>query len=405
MVAGRLQEKNGYFYIALSYKDSNGKRKEPWFATGLKVKGNKRLAEEKLLEYRTNFDIKTGKLRTDEPEEDHSILFGDYLFNWLESIKGEVAPTTYGGYYNCITKAIRPYFNAKLITLQSITADDIETFYRDKMFPKDGKKGIKGKTALRYHANIRKCLQEAFRKGLIPNNPADLVKRPKEEPFISDYYNSKQIIELLQIVRGSKIEFACYMASYYGLRRGEIIGLKWSAFDLTYDTVTIRHTVSTTSYDGVYRLVAQDRTKSKKSYRTLPIAPELKTLLVEMKTRQETNKKLLGDTYNHKYDEYVYVDDVGKIVRPDYVSQHFPIVIKKNNLKKIRFHDLRHSCATMLRHLGVKMEDIQQYLGHSNIVTTEKTYAHFEKEQNKLSLGLIVDALAEKEIEKPDAEM
>ncbi len=405
MVAGRLQEKNGYFYIALSYKDANGKRKEPWFATGLKVKGNKRLAEEMLLDYRTNFDIKTGKLKTDEPEEDHSILFGDYLFNWLESIKGEVALTTYGGYYQCITKAIQPYFNAKGITLQSITADDIETFYRDKMFPKDGSKGIKGKTALRYHANIRKCLQEAYRKGLIPSNPADLVKRPKEEQFISDYYNSEEIKNLLNLVKGNKIEFACYMASYYGLRRSEIIGLKWSAFDLVYNTVTIRHTVSATSIGGTYQLVAQDRTKRKKSYRTLPISLELKTLLLQMKAQQEKNRELFGNTYNHQFDEYVYVDDKGNLVRPDYISQHFPIFIRNNNLKKIRFHDLRHSCATMLRHLGVKMEDIQQYLGHSNIVTTEKTYAHFEQEQNKLSLSLIIDALADKEIEKPDTEM
>jgi len=397
MVAGRLQEKNGYFYIALSYKVANGKRKEPWFATGLKVKGNKRLAEEMLLDYRTNFDIKTGKLKSDEIEDEHSVLFGDYLLNWLESIKGEVAPTTYGGYHYCITKAIRPYFNEKGITLQGITANDIETFYRDKMHPQDGSKGVKGKTALRYHANIRKCLQEVYRTGLIPNNPADLVKRPKEEQFISDYYNSDEIKKLLKTVQGNKIEFACYMASYYGLRRSEIIGLKWSAFDFTYDTVTIRHTVSTTNYEGKYQIIMQDKTKRKKSYRTLPISKELKILLIEMKQQQEKNKQLFGNSYNHNFDEYVYVDNMGNLIRPDYISQHFPIVLRNNNLKKIRFHDLRHSCATMLRHMGVKMEDIQQYLGHSNIVTTEKTYAHFEQEQSKISLNLIMEALKEKE--------
>lgn len=403
MVAGRLQEKNGYFYIALSYKDSNGKRKEPWFATGLKVKGNKRLAEEVLLEYRTNFDTKTGKLKTDNPEDDKSILFGDYLANWLETIKGEIAPTTYSGYHYCITNAIRPYFNERGITLQGITADDIETFYRNEMYPKDGTKGIKGKTALRYHANIRKCLQEAYRKGLITHNPADLAKRPVEEPFISDYYNIEEIKNLLKLVKGDRIEFACHMASYYGLRRSEIIGLKWSAFDFVYDNVTIRHTVSVAKIDGKYQMVIQDRTKTKMSHRTLPISPELKELLMEMKAKQEHNKILFGNKYDHTYDEYVYVDDMGKLIKPDYISQHFPIILKNLNLKHIRFHDLRHSCATMLRHLGVPMEDIQQYLGHSNIVTTQKTYAHFEQERHKNSLNLIRSALKEKE--EPDLEM
>lgn len=397
MVSGRIQEKNGYFYIVLSYKDSNGKRKEPWIATGLKTKGNKKLAQEILLDYRTNFDTKTGKLKTEEQEDENSILFGDYLLNWLESIKGEIAPTTYSGYHYCITKAIQPYFNEKGITLQGITADNIETFYKEKMFPKDGSKGIKGKTALRYHANIRKCLQEAYRKGLINNNPADLVKRPKEEQFISDYYNSDEIKKMLKLVKGDKIEFACYMASYYGLRRSEIVGLKWSAFDFTYNTVTIRHTVSVAKYDGKYQMVAQDRTKRKKSYRTLPISDELKNLLVAIKKEQEENKEFFGTSYNHEYDEYVYVDKQGNLIKPDFISQHFLLFLKNNHLKKIRFHDLRHSCATMLRHLGVKMEDIQQYLGHSNILTTEKTYAHFEQEQSKVSLNLIMDALSEKE--------
>ena len=122
-----------------------------------------------------------------------------------------------------------------------------------------------------------------------------------------------------------------------------------------------------------------------------------------MKREQEENKKFFGNAYNHTYDEYVYVNKQGDLIRPDFISQNFPIVLRNNHLKKIRFHDLRHSCATMLRHLGVRMEDIQQYLGHSNIVTTQKIYAHFEQEQNARSLELIVKALAENE--KSDFEM
>lgn len=404
MVAGRLQEKNGYFYIVLSYKDSSGKRKEPWFKTGLKVKGNKRLAEQMLLEYRTNFNTITGRLKSQEKEEQKSpLLFGDYISSWLEKRKHEISPTTYVGYHYSINKIIKPYFNEKGILLESITPADIEQFYRNTMSGDEYHQGVTGKTAIHYHAYIRKCLQDAFKEGLISYNPADLAKRPIAEEYIANYYNIDEIKTMLKAVKGTPIEFACHMASYYGLRRSEIVGLKWSAFDFTYNTVTIRHTISSATIDGKYQIIAQDRTKTKKSYRTLPISQELKDLLFKMKREQEENKKFFGNAYNHTYDEYVYVNKQGDLIRPDFISQNFPIVLRNNHLKKIRFHDLRHSCATMLRHLGVRMEDIQQYLGHSNIVTTQKIYAHFEQEQNARSLELIVEALAENE--KSDFEM
>lgn len=403
MVAGRLQEKNGYFYIVLSYKDSSGKRKEPWFKTGLKVKGNKRLAEDMLLEYRTNFNTITGRLKSQEEEQKSQLLFGDYISAWLEKHRYNIGITTYEGYSICVNRIIKPYFNDRGILLETIKPSDIEEFYRYEMTHGNNGKGVSGKTAIHYHANIRKCLQDAFKEGLISYNPADLVKRPVAEEYIASYYNAQEIKTLLKVVKDTPIEFACHMASYYGLRRGEIVGLKWSAFDFTYNTVTIKHTASVVKIDGKRSVLMQDRTKTKKSHRTLPISQELKDLLLKMRQEQEQNKKLFGSAYNHTYDEYVYVDRMGNIVKPDYVTKHFSIVLENNNLKKIRFHDLRHSCATMLRHLGVKMEDIQQYLGHSNIVTTEKTYAHFEKEQNNRSLELIMKALSEKE--EPDFEM
>ena len=90
MVAGRLQEKSGYFYVVLSYKDNNGVRKQPWFRTGLKIRGNKKNAEKILLYYRMNFDIQSGKLnciKYGNPEKQMNMLFGDYLLLWLEEIK------------------------------------------------------------------------------------------------------------------------------------------------------------------------------------------------------------------------------------------------------------------------------------------------------------------------------
>lgn len=211
MVAGRLQEKNGYFYIVLSYKDSSGKRKEPWFKTGLKVKGNKRLAEQMLLEYRTNFNTITGRLKSQEKEEQKSpLLFGDYISSWLEKRKHEISPTTYVGYHYSINKIIKPYFNEKGILLESITPADIEQFYRNTMSGDEYHQGVTGKTAIHYHAYIRKCLQDAFKEGLISYNPADLAKRPIAEEYIANYYNIDEIKTLLKAVKGTPIEFACH---------------------------------------------------------------------------------------------------------------------------------------------------------------------------------------------------
>lgn len=106
-----------------------------------------------------------------------------------------------------------------------------------------------------------------------------------------------------------------------------------------------------------------------------------------MEKEQEANKQFFGNAYNYAYDGYVYVDQKSNLIRPNFISQNFLMELRNNNLKKLQFQDLRHFCATMLRHLGVKMEDIQQYLGHSNIVTTQKIYAHLNKSKMPILLN------------------
>ena len=148
MVAGRLQEKNDYFYIVLSYKDESGKRKEPWFKTGLKVRGNKKKAEEMLKEYRGKFDIKTGQLKKDEPisltnekEVGSDMLFGDYMLQWVERVKNTLELTSYAGYKRNISSIIAPYFNARGITLATLSGAMIDGFY-DAELKRVGQQGI-----------------------------------------------------------------------------------------------------------------------------------------------------------------------------------------------------------------------------------------------------------------------
>lgn len=396
MIAGRLQEKNGYFYVVLSYKDSTGKRKEPWISTGLTVKGNKRRAQKLLEEYRLNFDMTTGKLRsqTSQKAENTSAivlnkktLFGDYLLQWVEKMKDLIEPVSYDSYKKTIKTIIAPYFDERKIYLETLTAKDISAFYDEQL------KRVKPNTVKHYHAYIREALQFAYKDGLVATNEADKVRLPKIEPYIGDYYNSEELKELFRIVHGTKIEFPVIMAAYYGLRRSEIVGLKWSAVDFNYKTIQIRHTVTNSVTDGKYILIKKNRTKTQKSLRTLPLFANVEQMLLQMKEEQERYKELFGNSYDYADSEYIYVHKNGKLIDPGYITQHFGIVLRNNGLRKIRFHDLRHSCATLLRHNGARMEDIQRWLGHSTIGTTEKIYAHFEEEEHLISAGRIAKAL------------
>ena len=168
------------------------------------------------------------------------------------------------------------------------------------------------------------------------------------------------------------------LAAFYGLRRSEAIGLKWSAIDFQQKTITIRHTVTQMCVDGKSILVEKDRTKTKSSYRTLPLVPPFEELLYKLKYQQETNRSLCGKSYNNKYNDYIYVNELGELIKPGYITQRFPQFLRKKGMKEIRFHDLRHSCASLLYSNGVSLKEIQEWLGHSDISTTSNIYTHLD---------------------------
>lgn len=186
----------------------------------------------------------------------------------------------------------------------------------------------------------------------------------------------EEIENLIEVVHGDGVEFPVLMAAFYGLRRSEIMGLRWQSIDFPNNRITIDHTVVHTRIDGKTVVVSKDRAKNKSSCRTLPLVPQYKELLLQMKAHQEECKALCGSSYYQS--DYVYVNDIGQPIKPDYVTQHFALVLRKNNLRKITFHELRHSCASLLLKSGVAMKEIQEWLGHSDYSTTANIYAHLD---------------------------
>ena len=383
MTAGHLQIKNGHYYMVLNYVDANGKRKQPWIPTGLPAKGNKKRAEQMLMEMRRNFKIpaaaKDGELSAD-------MLFSDYMKAWLEITRSSVATTTYTSYSNTVMKKIVPYFQEKKITLGGLQARHIQSYYLHEL------KTISANTVIKAHAHIHKALKYAVKMDLIPNNPADKVERPKKNRYIADYYRQDELEQLLEATKDHYLSLLIQMTVFYGLRRSEVLGLKWDAIDFQRNTITIRHIVSNAVADGKRILIREDRAKTKSSLRSLPLIADLREKLLERKAQQEENKKICGNCYNQEYDGYVFVDPMGKLYVPDEVSDHFRSLLKQKGLRHIRFHDLRHSCASLLLANGVPMKQIQEWLGHSDMGTTANIYSHLDF-NSKISSANVMDGV------------
>lgn len=364
-VTGSLQIQNKIYQAVLSYKQDN-KWKTKWVSTKIPaVKGNKKQAQAKLEEIRIQFQEEINS----DNIEDEKILFIDYMKKWLKMIKASVEETTYNGYKGVVNGRLADYFSEKNITLQDIKPKHIQEFYQYLL-----DEGLSGNAVKHYHANIRKALQYSMKTDIILSNPADKVDLPKIEEYKPKFYTSDEVKTLLNEVIGTKLEIPVMIDCFYGFRRSEVIGLKWSAIDFEKDTITINHTI--TQSNG--KLIIRDKTKTKSSKRTLPLEPIVKSFLLELKEKQENNKKLCGNSYNQDYLEYICVDDGGNIIRPDYVTETFLKLLKKKNLKIIRFHDLRHTCASILLKNGANMKEIQAWLGHSNYNTTANLYAHLD---------------------------
>lgn len=366
-VSGHLEEKRGIYQMALNWVERNGERGRKSISTGLKVKGNKKRAEEMLREARKAQE----QVLRNMPDSDE-MLFADFMEQWLEVIRPNVKLTTFGGYQGNVRHSIAPYFREKGILLHEITSDDINGFYAEQL------KIVKATSVHQYHANIIKALKYANDNGLIQHSPLEKVKRPKAERYIGKFLKQSEIVKLFEAVKGHKLELGVILGAFYGLRRGEILGLQWSAIDFEANTITIKHTVTPAFVDGKGVIIADDTTKTISSRRTLPLVPSFRAKLLAIKAEQEENRRLCGKSYNKAEGKYIYTDPLGNRINVQYLSKELPKFLEKHDLPVIRFHDLRHSCASLLLANGVSMKQIQEWLGHSDFSITANTYAHLD---------------------------
>lgn len=382
-MTGSLQIKNDKYYAVLNVY-VNGKRKPTWIDSKLHVKGNKTRAEKFLRE----------QIRLYEQKEDlvySDMLFSEYIKQWLRNMENKIDIITFQSYGKLVDIHICPYFEEKQLLLQDVTVRTLQAYFDEKGSSgrKDGTGGLSA-CSLRKHRNIiNQVMKQAMRDGFANINPCELVQLPSLQKHEPRFYTKEQVDTLLTAVKGERLYPALMITAVYGLRRSELCGLQWNSVNFENDTLTIRHTVV-----KAQTLVEKDKTKSASSYRTYPLLPKIKELLLIIREQQALNRRLFGKGYQET--PYIFTWDDGTPLAPDYTSHAFHKILVRHNLPIICLHELRHSCASILLSDGATLKDVQEWLGHADISMTANVYGHLDmgrKQKLANSMGSLLTSV------------
>lgn len=392
-MAASLQVKKGRLYAVIQHKGTDGKYKSVWRALGLPEDANKAKVNKAYREVVSKYEIEAAEEaeRMNRPQNEIPIF--EYMTIWLEKQAKNIQINTYRSYHSMIYGKIRRYFERrKDLTVGSIRSKDIEEFY-DQLFEDD----VVSNTVIHYHAVLRKAFQQAFKDELIEANPFDRVDRPKKNKFQGESYNEEELLALLKLTKDDPIYPAIMFAGGLGLRRSEALGVRWSRIDFEERCVLLDTKIVETKENGKTHIQAIEEMKNKSSHRTLPLPDQVYEMLVEIKAKQELYKKMFKSSYSREYDDYVCVNQLGELMKPSYVTEHFAAIIQELGLRKIRFHDLRHTFASVLINNDVPLINVSRFLGHSDISTTANIYAHLDKSNKQSSADVMTGVLGGKE--------
>lgn len=377
-MTGSLQTKNGKYYAVINTTDINGNRKQKWISTGFETKGNKKRAEQFLRDKLKEFELQENLIQTD-------ILFSDYIAHWLEKSKIRLDKITYQGYANIANAHIIPYFRSLNKSLKAITRDDIQKYVEVKAVSGRvrGNGGLSPKSLKTHMIIIKQALTEAVKSNLILNSPCQYIAMPKLQKHKANFYTANELQNMLNLFKSEPLYPLIYFTVIFGLRRSEVLGLKWDSVNFDTNTITIKYTV--VRYTDI---VEKESTKSESSMRSYPMSEEVKSILFSLMEQEKHNRLLFGSEYIEN--SYIFKWENGSAYKPDYISRKFRLLLDKYELRHIRFHDLRHSCASLLVANGFTLKDIQEWLGHADIQTTANIYAHLDVERkNKIATSMV----------------
>lgn len=393
-VTGSLIEKGGYYHTVIN-AHVEGKRKQISRTTGLKIKNNKRKAEQILEDRKREYNENglSGMLIMEEKSAAQNTLLSDYMDKWAQRKKSSIAHATYLSYSGMIHGRIKRFFDPIGITVASATPQIFDEFIEELQDA-----GLNGSSQQRYYAAIKQCLDTAVRKDYIMYNPLDKVDRPKRSKFYPTFCSKEEARKILEYAKDDPCYLPILLAVYYGVRRSEAIGLKWSSIDFENNQLHINHKVYDQSVKGKTVITITDELKSDNSRRTIPLIPFVRDELLRHREQHEEYKRVFRKQYNREWEDFVCVNPKGDIIKPNYVTTHFKKFLKKHGLREIRYHDLRHSCASFLVAAGVNMKTVQLWMGHANFQITADTYSHLDGHAMEKPAETISDVLAKPEV-------
>ena len=385
-LAASVQAKKGRLYAVIQIKE-NGKSKSVWRALGLPEGTSNSKVQKAYREVVGRYEDEYAEMlaRGDRPAADIPVF--EYMCAFLKRCQQQIQFNTYRSYHNMIYGKIQRYFTQHpKITVASLSPKDIEDFYA-YLF----NDGVVPNTVIHYHSVLRRAFSQAFKEEMIDSNPFDRVERPKKNKFHGENYTEEELITLLELTRTDLIYPAIMLAGGLGLRRSEALGVRWSRIDWEERTVLLDTKIVEIEEDGKKFARPVEEMKNKSSRRTLPLPDPVYEMLENEKQKQAIYRKMFKKSYNREYDDYVCVNQLGELIRPSYVTQHFAELLKRYGLRRIRFHDLRHTFASILIGKDVPLINVSNFLGHSDISTTANIYAHLDKASKQASADVISD--------------
>ena len=300
--------------------------------------------------------------------DDKNMTVGEYLERWLsDCVRGTVRESTFSRDKYLVNNHVIPALGR--VKLKNLGALRLQGLYRDRLDA-----GLSAATVQKMHHVLHKALDQAVRWNLIPRNPADAVKAPTPSPKEMHPLSAPEARRLLEAARGSRLEAFYVLALHTGMRSGELLGLKWDDIDLASDvpTIRVRRTLTRT---GNGKGLALGEPKTKKSRRTVRLTPRAVEALKGHRARQAEEKLKAGTLYEDQ--DLVFAGEGGNLINPSNIRQRsFAPLLKQAGLPGITFHDLRHTCASLLFQRNIHPKFVQELLGHASVAITLDTYSH-----------------------------
>jgi integrase len=293
-----------------------------------------------------------------------SLTVGDYLDRWLSnSVKDTVRERTYERYEEILRLHVKPALGR--LKLKALTPAHVQDFYRDRL-----DNAFSPATVQKIHVILHKALSQAVSWSLVPRNAGEAVRAPRPAPKEMRPLSPDEARRLLETAGGDRLEALYVLAIHTGMRQGELLGLKWENVDLAANAIRVRHTLLRTK-----GRVILGEPKTKKSRRTVHLTGAASRALEEHLERQLKIMERLGDLYRDQ--GLVFTTEVGTPINPSNLRKRsFAPLLQKAGLPRLRFHDLRHTCATLLLSKNIHPKYVQELLGHATVSITLDTYSH-----------------------------